>query len=56
MARRIMHIDLDAFFVAVEQVENPIKLDRIRPLIVYSDVLPWHILMDCATLTPGTTI
>jgi len=23
MARRIMHIDLDAFFVAVEQVENP---------------------------------
>ena len=23
MARRIMHIDLDAFFVSVEQVENP---------------------------------
>ena len=23
MTRRIMHIDLDAFFVAVEQVENP---------------------------------
>ena len=23
MARRIMHIDLDAFFVSVEQVDNP---------------------------------
>jgi len=23
MARHIMHIDLDAFFVSVEQVENP---------------------------------
>jgi DNA polymerase-4 len=23
MARRIMHIDLDAFFVSVEQVANP---------------------------------
>ncbi len=41
MTRCIMHIDLDAFFVSVEQVENPIKLDQIRPSIVYSDVLSW---------------
>ena len=32
MARRIMHIDLDAFFVSVEQTENPRLRDK--PVIV----------------------
>jgi len=35
---------------------NPVKLDQIRPSIVYSDVLSRHILAGCGTLAHGFTI
>jgi hypothetical protein len=38
----------------LSQMGDPVQLDTldIRLLIVYSDVLSWHILVGCGTLTP----